>query len=107
MLDPSTKRFLQSQMVWIGISLGISLALSILLPFPISLIAMIAVFIGMNYFIRQRQMRRMGMRGGSLFGGGAMFGQQRTVEYYCISCGTKHNERACPNCGSTMKRVGS
>jgi hypothetical protein len=105
-LDPNTKRFLQSQMIWIAISLGISLALSFLLPFPINLIAMIAVFIGMNYFIRQRQMRKMGMRGGSLFGAGAMFGQ-RTIEYYCISCGTKHNERACPNCGSNMKRVGS
>ena len=94
MLDPSTKRFLQSQMMWIAISLGISL------------IAMIAVFIGMNYFIRQRQMRKMGMRGGSFFGGGSMFGQ-RTIDYYCISCGTKHNERAYPNCGSNMKRVGS
>jgi hypothetical protein len=93
-------------MIWLAISLGISLALSILLPFPYSIIAMIVAFIGMNYFIRQRQMRKMGTRGSSLFGAGSMFGQ-RTIEYYCISCGIKHDERACPNCGSNMKRVGS
>lgn len=98
---------MQSQIMWLAISFGISIVLSILLPFPISLVAMLGVFIGMNYFISQRQMRRIGMRGGSFFGGGAgsMFGQ-RSIDYYCISCGMKHNERACPNCGSTMKRVG-
>jgi hypothetical protein len=29
------------------------------------------------------------------------------VKYYCMSCGTKHKEAACPKCGSKMKRVGS
>jgi Zn finger protein HypA/HybF involved in hydrogenase expression len=24
-----------------------------------------------------------------------------------MSCGTKHNQAACPKCGSKMKRVGS
>jgi len=101
---------LQFQIMWIAISLGISLALSFLLPFPLNFIAMLGVFLGMNYFMRRRQMRMMGMRGGdSFFGGGlggsSMFGQQ-AVEYYCMSCGTKHNQRSCPNCGSNMKRIG-
>ena len=94
-------------MVWIGISLGISLALSFLLPFPFSLVAIIAVFLGMNYFIRQRQMRRMGMRGGGGFfgtGPGTMFGQ-RSIKYVCIMCGTKYNGGSCPNCGSKLKKA--
>ena len=107
-MDPNTKRFMQSQIMWIAISLGISLALSFLLPFPLNFIAMLGVFLGMNYFMRRRQMRMMGMRGGSFFGGGSggpMYGQ-KTVDYYCMSCGTKHNQRTCPNCGSNMKRIG-
>lgn len=105
-MNADTKRFLQSQLMWLGISFAISIAISLVLPYPWSLMVMIAVFLGMNYFIRKRQIRKMGMTGTSFFGGsGPMFGQ-RTLDYYCMSCGTKHNQRACPKCGSTMKRVG-
>lgn len=93
-------------MIWIGISLGISLALSLVLPFPYNLIAIFAVFIGMSYFLRQRQMRRMGMRGRGIFGAGgsAMFGQ-RSVRYSCLMCGAKHSGGSCPNCGSKLKKA--
>lgn len=104
-MNPDTKRFLSIQMMWIGISLAISFALSLLLPFPISLVAIIAVFLSMNYVMRRRQMRRMGMRGGigsSFLGGGA--GSPR-VNYSCISCGHRHGESRCPRCGSNMKRA--
>lgn len=102
-MDGDTKRFLRMQLVWIGISLGISLALSFLLPFPISLVAIIGVFIFMSYYIRQRQMKKMGMQGSSMFG--SMFGS-KGIDYYCMSCGTKHNQAACPNCGSKLKKAG-
>jgi rubrerythrin len=46
----------------------------------------------------------MGQSQDSFFGGG--LGGSKGVEYYCMSCGTKHNKAACPNCGSRMKRVG-
>ncbi|HKX81579.1 MAG TPA: hypothetical protein VJL54_04920 [Nitrososphaera sp.] len=105
-MDPNTSRFLRTQLVWIGISLGISIALSLLLPFPYSLVAIIAVFLGMNYFIRQRQMRKMGMQGRGFFGtgSGSMFGQ-RSIKYICIMCGAKHNGGSCPNCGSKLKKA--
>ena len=51
-------------MIWIAISLAISLALSFILPFPFSLVAIIGVFLTMNYYIRRWQMRRMGMMSG-------------------------------------------
>jgi Zn finger protein HypA/HybF involved in hydrogenase expression len=34
-----------------------------------------------------------------------MFGF-KPVNYYCMNCGTKHNDRECPKCGSKMKRIG-
>jgi hypothetical protein len=97
-------------MMWIGISLAISIAISMVVPFPLNIFGIIAVFIGLNYFIRQRQMRKMGMMGqGSFFGmrGGSMFGGGgKTVNYYCMNYGMKHDERACPRCGSTATRIG-
>src|ERR671924_2362186 len=69
-MDADTKRFLHTQMIWIAISLVISLALSFLLPFPLSLITIVGVFLVMNYYIRRWQMRRMGMMSGSTSGGG-------------------------------------
>lgn len=105
-MDPDSKRFLQVQITWIGISLAISIAISILLPFPISLVVIIGVFIGLNYFIRQRQLRKMGLSGGGVRGGSSFFGfGQKGVNYYCMNCGTRHNESRCPNCGSNMKRA--
>jgi rRNA maturation endonuclease Nob1 len=32
--------------------------------------------------------------------------QSRPLKYYCMSCEKEHNEIACPDCGSKMKRVG-
>jgi hypothetical protein len=89
-----------NQMMWFGISIAISLTISILLPFPISLVTIIGVFILLSFYMRRRMMRRMGIGGTGMFGDNSM-------NYYCMSCGTKHKEAACPKCGSKMKRVGS
>jgi hypothetical protein len=91
--------------MWIGISMAISLALAFLLPFPFDIIAIIGVFLSINYFIRQRQMRKMGLNAWSFFGSSAGPGNQ-SVNYYCINCGTRHNQASCPNCGSKLKKAG-
>jgi hypothetical protein len=95
-----------NQMMWFGISIAISLIISILLPFPLSLVTIVGVFILLSFYIRKRMIRRMGLGGaaGGMFG--SMFGDN-SLNYYCMSCGTKHKEAACPKCGSKMKRVGS
>jgi hypothetical protein len=108
-MNADTKNFLQNQMIWIGISLAISLTLSFLLPFPLSLVAIIGVFIAMSYYIRRRQMQRLGMMGnntggggfGSLFGGSGGGG----INYACIACGQRFKGGSCPRCGSKMKRA--
>ena len=107
-MNADTKRFLQSQMIWIAISLAISLALSFILPFPFSLVAIIGVFLTMNYYIRRRQMRRMGMMSGSTGGGGfgSLFGGgEGGINYVCIACGQRFKSGSCPRCGSKMKRA--
>ena len=91
-------------MMWIAISMAISLALAFLLPFPFDIIAIIAVFLSVNYFIRQRQMRKMGLSAWSFFGS-SPGGKNQGVNYYCINCGTKHNQASCPNCGSKLKKA--
>jgi|SRR5919108_1930260 hypothetical protein len=107
-MNADTKRFLQTQMMWIAISLVISLALSFLLPFPLSLITIIGVFLVMNYYIRRWQMRRMGMMSGSTSGGGfgsLLGGSGGGLSYVCIVCGQRFKGGTCPRCGSKMKRA--
>lgn len=101
-MHPDIKRFAVTQMMWIGVSLAISLALSFILPFPISLVAMIGVFLFMTYILRKRQMRRMELARSGI----SAFGTSETVNYYCMNCGTKHNQSSCPHCGSRMKKAG-
>jgi hypothetical protein len=108
----NNKQFLFNQIIWLGISFGISIAISMLVPFPISLVTIMGIFILLNFYMRNRMMRKMGMGGGMLFGSlsssssSLMFGDN-SLKYYCMSCGTQHKEAACPKCGSKMKRVGS
>ena len=58
--------------------------------------------------MRKRMMQRMGMggRGGGLGGlfGSSMY-QGSSINYYCMSCGAKHNDAACPKCGSKIKKI--
>ncbi|HEY6668308.1 MAG TPA: hypothetical protein VI033_04060 [Candidatus Nitrosopolaris sp.] len=102
-MSDNNKQFVSQQLLWIGISLGISLAISFLVPFPFSLPIIIAVFVLLSFYMRKRALRRMGMSGSSMFG----YSSGSSLNYYCMSCGTKHNQAACPKCGSKMKRVGS
>ena len=99
------KQFLMYNIVMIAISLGISITLSLFLPFYISLPLIIVIFILINFYMRNRMMKKMG-------GGQGMFGSmsspfsENSINYFCMSCGYKHKEAACPKCGSKMKRVG-
>lgn len=112
----NNKQFLLNQIMWLGMSLGISIAISLLLPFPISLVTTIGVFILINFYMRKRMMQRTGMGGGrvGMFGSmssssspppSSMYGDN-SVKYYCMSCGTQHKQVECPKCGSKMKKVG-
>jgi hypothetical protein len=98
--------------MWLGMSLGISIALSLLLPFPISLVTTIGVFILISFYMRKRMMQRTGMGGGRVGMFGSMSSSSSSIygdnslKYYCLSCETQHKQVECPKCGSKMKKVG-
>ena len=83
--------------MWFAISIAISIIISILLPFPISLVTIIGVFILLSFYMRKRMMSRMGVRGAGMFGSRSSMFRDNSLKYYCIGCGTKHNQAACPN----------
>ncbi len=93
------------QLVWIGIYFGIAVVVTFLLPFPYSFLVLIAIIVPLSLYRRRRYLKKMGVGGGSFFNSGNMFGTTG-IDYYCINCGTKHRQAACPNCGSRMKKAG-
>ena len=99
------KEFLTQQLLWIVISIGISITISMFVPFPLSWVVIIAVFLVLSFYMRYRMMKKMGS-GGGMFGSLSSPFAGNSVNYYCMSCGTKHREASCPKCGSKMKRVG-
>jgi Sec-independent protein secretion pathway component TatC len=106
-MDHNTKRFMTETLVWIGIYFGIAFIVSILFPFPYSLVIIIIAVIGLGLYRRRRQFQKAGQASSpssSYFGN--IFGSERGINYYCMNCGTKHNQTSCPNCGSKLKKAG-
>jgi hypothetical protein len=89
--------------------LAIGLAISFIVPFPFSFIAIIGTILFVSYYVRRGQSGGIGLFGSfSRFGGsGDQSSSNNSLNYYCMNCGTRHNQSACPKCGSKMKRVGS
>jgi hypothetical protein len=91
--------------------MGIGIILVFLLPFPFDFISIAGLFILMTYLRSKSEMKRFGGMDGmrnlfGLFSSSVSGNQSRTLKYYCMNCGKEHNEIACPDCGSKMKRVG-
>jgi len=88
-----------NQIVWIG-------TISMLIPFPISLVAFVGTFLLFNFYQRRGMISRMG--NASTLGG--MFSTTtayaNSLKYYCMNCGKHHRQVECPKCGLKMKRIG-
>jgi hypothetical protein len=106
-VDNSKRRFVIETLVWIGIYFGIAFVISRIVPFPYSLMAVIVVIMALGFYRRRRHFGRTGQAGSSASSYfGSMFRPQNSINYYCINCGTKHNQTSCPNCGSKLKKAG-
>jgi len=92
-------KWMDQQLIWIMVSLAISLILAMFLPFYISLPLSVAIFIGIVYFMRKRVLAPLstGSFGGDIGGVG--------INYVCISCGHRFKGGAFPRCGSKMLRA--
>ncbi|HJU34504.1 MAG TPA: hypothetical protein VJ695_05225 [Nitrososphaera sp.] len=105
-MDGNTKRFTIETLMWIGIYFGMAFIISRLLPFPYSLIVIVFAVIGLGFYRRRRYFQRTGQATSSTSSYlGKMFGPQKGINYYCMNCGTKHNQTSCPNCGSKVKKA--
>jgi hypothetical protein len=91
--------------MWMAIYIGISFAISLILPFPISLIAFLGLFILINILRARNVLKKMSIDMKGLINPSQMQ-DYSPIKYYCMSCGKEHKEIECPNCGSKMKRVG-
>jgi hypothetical protein len=80
-------------LLWIGISIGVIFAILFYTPFPLSIPLAITAFVLLNFHFRKKVIKRMNTKLGNLSG------------YSCINCEIRHNETACPKCGSKMKRA--
>ena len=95
----NNKSFLYQQLKWIAIYFIISFIISIIVPFPYSLIVIVSIVLILSIYIRRREMARFKVDNFSMF-------DSNKVNYYCMMCDTKHNNLMCPKCGSKMKRIG-
>ncbi len=68
--DNNTKHHTMYQLAWLGIYMGIGLAIIFLLPFPVDLILLFSIIVVINFFRRRRFMKKYLGRGGirDLFG---------------------------------------
>ncbi len=107
-IDGNNKRYLLNQIKWFGIYVGLGFLLSIFLPFPISFVVYLGVFLILSFVRTRLRLKKMGISMKSLFkrSSSVINGGSTTVKFYCMSCGKEHKEIACPECGSKMKRVG-
>jgi hypothetical protein len=97
------EQYLSQHLLWIGISLGIVFAILSYAPFPFSIPIAIASFFIIIFYLRKKLVKRINSRARMFY---TSNNTNQSLNYYCISCGTKYNDVACPNCGSKAKRVG-
>jgi len=97
----------------------IGLAVSFVVPFPISLIMVLLVYFAVNSVRMHIVLKKQGMPGGikdlyksmssslgSSWSNSASAGMGYSpIKYYCMNCGYEHRENSCPKCGSKAVRV--
>jgi hypothetical protein len=117
----SNRQIQTNYWIWFIGYMGIGLAISFVVPFPISLVMALLVYFGLNAVRMHIVLKRQGMPGGikglyksmtsSLSGSwnnnnaGAGMGYS-PIKFYCMDCGHEHKESACPKCGSKAVRIG-
>jgi hypothetical protein len=104
-MDSTLKPVLKRQLLFIGASLGIGLVLTYFFGFLIGYILNMAIFIGVMFYIRRRQINALRSFGFSneRIGGGHTNGSVK-LKYVCLSCGAEFKGSRCSKCGSNMKK---
>jgi len=102
-------------LAWLFVSVVTVFMVSLVLPFPISLLASIIVLLGLAFIRADIAMKKAGK--------GGIFDWYRSltssesgrrgssylldpIKFSCMNCGKEHKKTACPNCGSKAVRAG-
>ena len=121
--DNKNKYIQNNHWIWLIVYMGIGLAISFILPFPISFGIALVVFFLLNAVRMHIALRRQGVAGGikesyksmsssfggssnnnnNIFGGGLVYSP---IKFYCMNCGYEHRKNACPKCSSKAVRAG-
>ena len=97
--------YFSEKLLWIGVSLGVIFAILYYIPFPVSIPVAVGAFIFLNFYFRKKVVKRMNTMYPSSTSGNPSSSASSSLSYSCIKCSTRHNETACPKCGSKMKRA--
>jgi hypothetical protein len=109
--SPFGKKYL----AWFFASVVTVFMLSLILPFPISLVASIIILLCLIVVRADIAMKKAGMSGikdwcrsltSSKSGGRGTGYLLDPIKFSCMNCGQEHNETACPKCGSKAVRAG-
>ena len=117
--NSNNKRIQTNYWVWLAAYLVIGLAISFVVPFPLSFGIALLVYFALNAARMHIAVKRQGMPGGikdlyksmssslgSSWSNSTSAGMGYCpIKYYCMNCGYEHRENACPKCGSKAVRV--
>jgi hypothetical protein len=118
--NSNNKQIRTNYWVWLAVYLVIGLAVSFVVPFPLSFGIALLVYFALNAARMHIALKRQGMSGGikdlyksmsSSLGGswnnsaGTGMGYS-PIKFYCMNCGYEHKENSCPKCGSKAVRTG-
>jgi hypothetical protein len=105
-------------LAWLFISLVTVIMLSLVLPFPISLVVSLIVIFSLNVIRADIALRKAGMGGikgwyksfssfesGRGWRTGINSFPYKPLTFSCMNCGNQHNKIACPKCGSKAVRA--
>lgn len=73
--------------------------------FVVAIVAAVAIFLSINYLVRQKQMKKGGQNTWRRLGSVTSSRGEKVVEFYCMSCGVEHDLNECPSCGSKLKKA--
>jgi hypothetical protein len=118
--DNRNKQIQANYWVWFIAYICIGLAISFVVPFPLSFGIALLVFFLLNAARTHIALKRQGMPGGikdlyksmsSSLGGGWNNSSSTgmgyaPIKFYCMNCGNEHKEYSCPKCGSKAVRTG-
>jgi hypothetical protein len=129
--NDNLSNFNWSAIAWFVIYITIGIAISFIVPFPLSLIVYIGIYLLLQtYRVKSVQKRYFFSETNSYKGNNktkdkrnpnkffnslsnTLFGDKQftqndsqSLKLICMSCGKEHKDRACPSCGSTAVRLG-